>query len=91
MTRIYPYAVAAGVLLLAGVAIPPAEAQPGAPSLSCADFARNPSGGWTVRAPVTIDLGGHIYSPTVGTIFAAGAMRDGVEMSDVLDRECGNR
>ena len=67
-----------------------------APSLAqrdlvpCSAFSRNAYGGWTVLAPVMLDLGGVIYSPTVGTIFAAGSMQNGIDVSDVLDRDCGN-
>jgi hypothetical protein len=32
-----------------------------------------------------------LYSPTVGTVFPAGAAQNGIEMSDVLDQQCGNR
>ncbi len=68
-----------------------------APSLAqrdlvpCSAFSRNAYGGWTVLAPVMLDLAGRVYSPTVGTTFAAGSMQNGVEMSDVLDSQCGNR
>ncbi len=68
-----------------------------APSLAqrdlvpCSAFSRNAYGGWRVLAPVMLDLGGSIYSPTVGTTFAAGSTQNGIEMSDVLDRNCGNR
>jgi hypothetical protein len=57
----------------------------------CSAFSRNTSGGWTVRAPVMLDLGGTLLAPTVGTTFAAGSTMRGIEMSDVLDRNCGNR
>ena len=67
-----------------------------APSLAqrdlvpCSAFSRNAYGGWTVLAPVMLDLGGRIYSPMVGTTFGTGSMHNGVELSDVLDRDCGN-
>jgi hypothetical protein len=78
-------------ILLAVGALLPAHARAADPSLPCPAFSRNGSGGWTVLAPVMMDLGGRIYSPTVGTTFGTGAMADGIEMSSVLDRECGNR
>jgi hypothetical protein len=84
-------AMAAAALLLSIAASPPVLARAGDPSLPCPAFSRDASGGWTVRAPVMLSLGGMLYSPMVGTIFAAGSMRNGIEMSDVLDRECGNR
>jgi hypothetical protein len=77
---------AAGILLL-GVAPAMAQREP----IPCSAFARGPSGGWRVLSPVMLDLGGRIYSPTVGTVFPAGATRNGIEMSDVLDQQCGNR
>jgi hypothetical protein len=85
------YAAAAAALLLTAGATQPAAARPGDPSLPCPAFSRNAYGGWTVLAPVMLNLSGSIYSPTVGTTFAAGSVRNGIEMSDVLDRECGNR
>ena len=42
-------------------------------------------------APVTLDLGGSLYSPMVGTALPAGATNHGIEMSDILDQQCGNR
>jgi hypothetical protein len=85
------YAAGAAILLLAAGATQPAAARSGDPSLPCPAFSRNAGGGWTVLAPVMLDLGGVLYSPTVGTTLAARSMRDGIAMSDVLDRECGNR
>jgi hypothetical protein len=79
-------AAAVGLLLLSAV-----------PSLAerdlvpCSAFSRNAHGGWTVRAPVMLDLGGALLAPMVGTTFAAGSAMHGIEMSDVLDRQCGNR
>jgi hypothetical protein len=56
----------------------------------CSAFSRTAAGGWTVLAPVAISVDGLVLSPTVGTTFAAGSSIHGVEMTDVLDRECGN-
>jgi|HubBroStandDraft_3_1064219.scaffolds.fasta_scaffold614171_1 hypothetical protein len=84
-------AAGAAVLLLAVGATQPAAARPGDPSLPCQAFSRNTFGSWIVLAPVMLDVGGMLYSPTVGTTFAAGSMRNGIAMTDVLDRECGNR
>jgi hypothetical protein len=80
-------AIAAAALMVGGSGL--AWAQRAA--LPCSAFVRNAGGGWTVEAPIMLDLGGRLYAPTVGTTFTAGAMQNGVEMSDVLDRECGNR
>ena len=83
-----------GLMVLATVA---ALVLGAAPSLAqrepvpCSAFARGPYGGWRVLSPVMLDLGGWLFSPTVGTVVPAGATQNGIEMSDVLDRQCGNR
>ena len=84
-------ATAAAVLMLSALASSPVQARAGDPSMPCSAFSRSAGGGWRVLAPVMLDLGGRIYSPTVGTIFPAGTMQGGIEMSNLLDRECGNR
>jgi hypothetical protein len=79
-------AAAAGIVLLsAGPSL--AQREP----IPCSAFARNAYGGWRVLSPVMLDLGGRLYSPTVGTNFAAGSTANGIEMSDILDQQCGNR
>ncbi|HEV2188093.1 MAG TPA: hypothetical protein VGR70_12855 [Stellaceae bacterium] len=78
-------AVAGGVAVLVLSAAPSLAQRDLVP---CSAFSRNADGGWTVLAPVMLDLGGRIYSPTVGTTFGAGSMHNGVELSDVLDRDC---
>jgi len=84
-------ALAAAMILLAGTAATPGVAKAADGPMPCSAFTRNAGGGWRVLAPVTLDLGGRLYSPMVGTVFAAGATQHGVEMSDVLDQQCGNR
>jgi hypothetical protein len=59
--------------------------------IPCSAFARNDAGGWRVLAPVTFAFGDRLYSPMVGTTFTAGATQNGIEMSDILDQQCGNR
>jgi hypothetical protein len=71
------------VLLTAG----PALAQ--SPAM-CSAFHRTAAGGWRVLAPVAISVDGLVLSPTVGTTFIAGSSIHGVEMTGVLDRDCGN-
>jgi hypothetical protein len=79
-------AAASAVLLLsAGPSLAQSTAVP------CDAFARVGSGAWRVLDPVMMNFNGRLYSPTVGTTFAAGASQNGIEMSDVLDRQCGNR
>lgn len=80
-------ALAAAAVLVLGAAPSLAQRE----SVPCSAFARGPSGGWRVLSPVMLDLGGRLYSPMVGTVFPAGGSRNGIEMSDVLDRQCGNR
>jgi hypothetical protein len=59
--------------------------------LPCSAFARTDYGAWQVLDPVMLNLNGRLFSPTVGTVFPAGATQHGIEMSDVLDQQCGNR
>jgi len=59
--------------------------------IPCSAFSRNSAGGWRVLAPVTFAFGDRLYSPMVGTTFTAGSTQNGIEMSDVLDQQCGNR
>ena len=82
---------AAAVLLLGAGAMNCAVAKAADGPLPCSAFARNAYGGWQVLSPVMLHLGGRLYSPTVGTTFTAGSTRNGIEMSDVLDQQCGNR
>jgi hypothetical protein len=60
-------------------------------SVPCSAFARNAHGGWKVLAPVMLEVGGRPIGPLVGTTFLAGSIANGIRMSEVLDRECGNR
>lgn len=83
-------AVSAVLLLCAGV-VHPTAAKAAAGPLPCSAFERNGYGGWRVLAPVTLDVDGSLYSPMVGTTLPAGANNHGIEMSDVLDQQCGNR
>jgi hypothetical protein len=83
-------AAVAGLLLGSGVTqAVVAKAADG--SIPCSAFMRNGHGGWLVLAPVMLDFSDRLYSPTVGTIFPPGSTANGIEMSDVLDRQCGNR
>lgn len=59
--------------------------------IPCSAFGRGAAGSWRVLAPVTLNLDGRLYSPMVGTTFAAGSTQRGIEMSGVLDQQCGNR
>lgn len=80
--------ITVGAMLLALSAVPSLAQRDPVP---CSAFSRNTSGGWTVRAPVMLDFGGTLLAPMVGTTFAAGSTMHGIEMNDVLDRNCSNR
>ncbi|HWD59993.1 MAG TPA: hypothetical protein VG308_17040 [Stellaceae bacterium] len=82
---------AAAVLVLGAGAAHSVAAKAADGPIPCTAFQRNTAGGWRVLSPVTMNFGGSLYSPMVGTTFAAGASQHGIEMSDVLDRQCGNR
>ncbi len=82
---------AAAIVALVATASPTNIAKAADGPMPCSAFARSSFGSWRVTAPVMIDLGGRLYSPTVGTTFPAGATERGIEMSDVLDRQCGNQ
>jgi hypothetical protein len=85
--RLYRLAVIAAIFLL--LCVGPSLAQ--SASVPCSAFARNNVGAWRVLAPVMLDLNGRLLAPMVGTVFAAGSTQYGIEMSDVLDQQCGNR
>jgi hypothetical protein len=78
-------AVVAVMVLNAGPSMAQSEVVP------CSAFTRSAHGAWRVLDPVMLDLGGRLYAPTVGTVFHAGETRHGIEMSDILDQQCGNR
>jgi hypothetical protein len=86
-TRFAGAACAAAVILFLSAA--PSLAQRA--SVPCDAFTRTSYGAWRVLGPVMLDLNGRLYAPMVGTVFPAGASHNGVEMSNVLDRQCGNR
>jgi hypothetical protein len=56
--------------------------------LPCSAFAHNADGGWKVLAPVMLEIEGRILGPIVGTTFRPGIMANGINMTEVLDREC---
>jgi hypothetical protein len=84
-------AVASAVLLAGAAATHSVAAKAADGPMPCSAFQRNAGGSWRVLAPVTLDVGNRLYSPMVGTTFAAGASENGIEMSDILDQQCGNR
>lgn len=83
--------VACAVLLVAAGVGHPVAAKAADGPMPCSAFQRNAGGSWRVLAPVTLEVGDRLYSPMVGTILPAGGSENGIEMSDVLDQQCGNR
>ena len=59
--------------------------------IPCSAFTRNAHGGWTVLAPVMLYIGGRPLGPMVGTSIPSGSMPDSINVSEALDRDCGNR
>jgi hypothetical protein len=85
--------VVAAVGLMAGLAwTGPALAQVNMPDgpIACRDFARNGYGDWTVVRPTTISSRGVTMRLAPGQTFMPSEMVNGVEVTAVLDRNCGN-
>jgi hypothetical protein len=59
-------------------------------AISCTDFQRGANGTWTALNPTTIAPGGMVISLSAGETFAKNQWVDGVEVTTVLDRNCGN-
>ena len=57
----------------------------------CSAFARTAYGGWKVLAPVMLYIDGRPLGPMVGSTLPAESMPNSINVSEVLDRECGNR
>lgn len=89
--RLGRLAMASSAVLLIGAATNSVAAKAADGPMPCSAFQRNAYGGWRVLAPVTLAVRGTLYSPMVGSVLPAGASENGIEMSDVLDQQCGNR
>ena len=59
--------------------------------VDCGGAARLPMGSWTIMRPVTIAPDGMSIGLSPGQTFAPNQMYQGVEVTAVLDRNCGNR
>jgi hypothetical protein len=79
--------LAAGATVVLLLSAGPSLAQ----TVPCSAFVRTAYGSWKVLDPVMMNFNGRLFAPTVGTIFPAGSSQNGIEMSNVLDRQCGNR
>jgi hypothetical protein len=87
--------ITAAVLSLGCVWLPPAMAQtvasrPDGP-VACNAFQRVGNGSWTVLRPATIYPEGMALSLAAGETLAPNQMMNGIEVTAVLDRNCGNR
>lgn len=54
-------------------------------------FQRSGNGSWTVLRPATLYPNGGALSLAPGQTFAPSQTFDGVEVTAILDRNCGNR
>lgn len=87
------WSIAAAAVLLLGCAYPlGAMAANGASdgAIACSAFQRAANGSWTVLRPTTIQPQGVVISLAPGQTFAKNQWVDGVEVTTVLDRNCGN-
>jgi hypothetical protein len=58
--------------------------------IACRDFQRGVNGTWTVLRPTTIGPPGKTISLAPGQTFAKNQWVAGIEVTTVLDRNCGN-
>ena len=88
-----PLAAAAAILFLSCLTVHPGMAQGLSGSdgpIACGDFQRGPNGSWTVLRPTTISPGVQL-NLAPGQTFAKNQFVSGVEVTTVLDRNCGNQ
>src|SRR5437899_1633800 len=87
-------AIAAAGALFFGSAWPQSgEAQTAGISdgpIACGAFQRGANGSWTVLHPTTITPQGVQLTLTLGQSFAKNQFVGGIEVTTVLDRNCGN-
>ena len=80
-------------LSMAAVSVVLLSAEPGLGQnipVPCSAFARTAYGGWKVLAPVILYIDGRPLGPMVGSTLPAGSMPNSINVSETLDRECGN-
>jgi hypothetical protein len=58
--------------------------------IACQDFTRNGYGDWKVLRPTTISPEGRVMHLVPGQTFMPSQLVNGVEVTAVLDRNCGN-
>jgi hypothetical protein len=59
--------------------------------IACGEFQRGPNGSWTVLRQTTISPQGVKLNLTPGQTFAKNQFVSGIEVTTVLDRNCGNQ
>jgi hypothetical protein len=88
-----PLSFAAAAAAFACLWMQPSPAQParqGDGPVACQDFQRGPNGSWTVLRPTTIMPQGVRMNLVPGQTFAKNQFVNGIEVTTVLDRNCGN-
>jgi len=88
------HAAAAAMLFFGCVTAHPGMAQRRSGSdgpIACGDFQRGPNGSWTVLRPTTIRAQGVQLNLAPGQTFAKNQFVSGIEVTTVLDRNCGNQ
>src|SRR5689334_19464852 len=86
-------AAGAATLFFSWASVNPTMAQTahrGDGPIACSDFQRGANGSWIVLHPTTIIPEGVKLSLAPGQTFAKNQMVNGVEVTTVLDRNCGN-
>jgi hypothetical protein len=58
--------------------------------IACGEFQRGPNGSWTVLRQTTINPQGVRLNLAPGQTFAKNPFISGIEVTTVLDRNCGN-
>ena len=83
---------AAAASLLLGVWAQPMLAENSLPDgpIACGAFQRSANGSWTVLRPATISPSGVQLNLASGETFAKNQFLYGIEVTTVLDRNCGN-
>jgi hypothetical protein len=59
--------------------------------IACADFQRGSNGSWTVLRPTTISPDGVQLNLIPAQTFAKNQFVNGIEVTTILDRNCGNQ
>ena len=90
----WSFAAAAAAVFFGSVTAHPVMAQNASNSdgpVACGNFQRGPNGSWTVLHPTTISPQGVWLNLTPGQTFAKIQFVSGIEVTTILDRNCGNQ